>query len=179
MTNAASLYGQSLYDLAAEEHLEDEITRQMAGVLQIFRENPEYITLLSEPSIPRKERLDLIDKAFGGELQPYLVNFLKVLVDKGMLREFAGCERRVRSLYNRDHGFTEATVTSAVALTQEQRTALLGQLTRRSGGQVVLTERVDPAVMGGLRVEMGGELLDGTVRGHLDEIRRRVDETTL
>lgn len=179
MTNSASLYGQSLYDLAAEENLVEDITSQMAAVLQLFREYPEYVTLLTEPSVPRDTRHELVDQAFGGQVQPYLVNFIKVLLDKGMLREFSGCERTVRELYNRDHGIHEATVTSAVALTREQIAALREQLERRTGGPVLLSERVDAGILGGLRVEIGGELLDGTVKGRLDELRKRVSETVV
>ena len=65
MTQTARVYGGSLYDLAAEEQLTDNIKQQMADILQLFRENPDYIRLLSEPSIPTEERIGLIDKAFG------------------------------------------------------------------------------------------------------------------
>ena len=64
MTTAISLYGQSLYDLAAEEGLTEEILKQMEAVDEIFRANPDYITLLLEPSIPRRERLGLLEEAF-------------------------------------------------------------------------------------------------------------------
>lgn len=179
MTSSASLYGQSLYDLAVEEDLTEDITRQMSAVLGIFRENPDYITLLSEPSIPRRERIRLVDDAFGEQVQPYLVNFIKVLLEQDMLREFPGCEQKVRECYNRDHGITEAIVTSAVALSEEQRAGLEEQLVRISGGPVLLTERVDAGVLGGLRVSLGGRLLDGTIRGRLDDIRRKVSDVVV
>ena len=57
MTQTARVYGGSLYDLAAEEQLTDNIKQQMADILQLFRENPDYIRLLSEPSIPTEERI--------------------------------------------------------------------------------------------------------------------------
>ena len=63
MSKAGDLYGQSLYDLAAEVNLTDEILGQMEVVEGLFKENPDYITLLSEPSVPKKERLQLVDDA--------------------------------------------------------------------------------------------------------------------
>lgn len=59
MTETARVYGGSLYELAAEEHLEEEILSEMKEIRALFRENPEYPRLLSEPSIPRKERIGL------------------------------------------------------------------------------------------------------------------------
>lgn len=82
MTETARVYGGSLYELAAEEHLEEEILSEMKEIRALFRENPEYPRLLSEPSIPRKERIGLIDAAFGSQAEPYLVNFIKLLCEK-------------------------------------------------------------------------------------------------
>ena len=55
MTQTARLYGGSLYDLAAEEQLTDIVFEQMTEAGRLFRENPEYVRLLGEPSIPKKE----------------------------------------------------------------------------------------------------------------------------
>ena len=65
MTQTARVYGGSLYDLAAEEQLTEAIMEQMSEIRQLFRENPDYMKLLSEPSIPTKDRTDLIETAFG------------------------------------------------------------------------------------------------------------------
>ena len=61
MTRTARLYGGSLYDLAAEEKLSDVILEEMEEIRKIFRETPEYLHLLGEPSIPKKERTELIE----------------------------------------------------------------------------------------------------------------------
>ena len=60
MTKTAKIYGDSLYDLAAEEKLTEEILPQMEQVAVLFKENPDYLTLLSEPSVAKAERLSLI-----------------------------------------------------------------------------------------------------------------------
>ena len=52
MTETARVYGGSLYELAQEEHLEEEILSEMKEIRALFRENPKYPRLLSEPSIP-------------------------------------------------------------------------------------------------------------------------------
>ena len=82
MTETARVYGGSLYELAQEEHLEEEILSEMKEIRALFRENPEYPRLLSEPSIPRKERIGLIDAAFGSQAEPYLVNLSNCCVKK-------------------------------------------------------------------------------------------------
>ena len=179
MTTAWGLYGQSLYDLAAEEKADDQIMEELEAVRGIFAQNPDYITLLCEPSIPGKTRIQLLDEAFRGQIHPYLLNFLKLLVEKGLLRGFSTCCSTFRESYNKDHGISEAQVTSAVPLSEEQAQALKAKLEKLSGKKVLLTRKVDEKVLGGLRVELDGKLFDGTVGGRLDELRRRVTETVL
>ena len=100
MTQIARLYGSSMYDLAAEEQLTDTVLEQMQTIRQLFRENPDYVKLLSEPSIPKEERTKLLDTAFGTEAERYLVNFLKLLCERGILGEYSGCCEEFTRRYN-------------------------------------------------------------------------------
>ena len=179
MTTPTSLYGQSLYDLAAEEGLSEEILKEMEAVNAIFKENPDYITLLLEPSIPRRERLGLVEEAFKDQVHPYLLNFLMILLENSLLRGFNSCCRTYRSSYYKDNGIEEAVVTSAVRLTDEQVQSLKAKLEKISGKSIILKQKVDSSVLGGLKVEVGGKLLDGTVMGRLADLRKKVSETVL
>ena len=179
MSKAGDLYGQSLYDLAAESNLSDEILGEMEVINGIFKENPDYVTLLSEPSVPKKERLQLVDQALGDGCQEYLLNFIKILIEKGILREFSACRKRYRRCYNLEHGIADALVTTAVALDDSQLSLLKAKLENISGKKVLLRQKVDSSVLGGVRVDLEGQLFDGTVKGRLSELRRRVDETVI
>ena len=167
MNKASSLYGKSLYDLAKEEHLEKEILEEMSCVKTLLEENPEYYSLLAEPSVPKKERLSLLDQAFATELQPYLLNFLKLLLEKGLVRGF------------KESYIAEALVISAVPLQEEQKSALIEKLQKLCAKSIILSEKIDPKVLGGLKVEVAGKTLDGTVSARLKEIRKTVNEVVL
>ena len=179
MTQAAKVYGGSLYDLAAEEKLDEQIMEQMNEIRQIFRENPEYLKLLGEPAIPQEDRIKLLDEAFGGQVEPYLLNFLKLLCEKKILREFSGCCEEFTRRYNIDHGIVEAVVTSAVRLKEEQMEALKARLEKVNGKKIHLTQKTDPMVLAGLRVEMEGIQLDGTVQGRISEITKKLNEVVV
>ena len=176
MTHTARIYGSSLYDLAAGENLTEVMMEQTGQVRELFRENPEYVQLLSEPSIPKEERTGLIETAFGTQAERYLVNFLKLLCERNILREFAGCCDEFTRRYNADHNIAEAVVTSAVTLDEAQIKALKDKLEQISGRNVALRQTKDPAVLGGIRVELDGKQLDGTVKRRLDGISRKLKE---
>ena len=179
MTEHARVYGGSLYDLAAEEQLTEAIKNDMQEIKQIFRDNPDYIRLLSEPSIKKDERTDLIEKAFGDGAQRYLVNFLKILCERGLLNEVEGCFNEFTRRYNADHNISEAIVTSAIELNDQQKAALKAKLEKTSGKTIELVVKVDPSVVAGIKVELEGKQLDGTVTGRLSDISKKLSEIKL
>ena len=158
MTEIARMYGGSLYDLAAEEGLETRILGELDEVSAILKGDPEYLHLLSIPSIPKKERCALLDEAFRGKVHLYVLNFLKILCEKGTLRELPGCARAFRVKYNQAHGILEATAT---------------------GKKIDLKTKVEPGVLGGIRLDIEGTELDGTVQNRLASLRRSIAGITV
>ena len=179
MTKTAELYGGSLYDLAVEENAAAAMMEELDGIRKIFKENPDYVRLLSEPSIPKAERLSLIDQAFDGQVHPYVNNFMKVLCKEGLIRELYGCIAQFRSRFYKDQNIAEATVTSAVPLSEKQISALQAKLEKMSGKTILLQQKVDAGVIGGLRVEVDGKQFDGTVENRISTVRRKVTEIIL
>ena len=179
MTETAKMYGGSLYDLAAEEGLETRILGELDEVQQLLKQNPDYLRLLSTPSIPKKERCGLLDEALRDRVHLYVLNFLKILCEKGTLRELSGCARAYRIRYNQAHGILEATAISAVPLTEQQRAALHTKLESLTGKTIDLKTKVDAKVLGGIRLDIEGTELDGTVQNRLASLRRDIAAVTL
>ena len=118
----------------------------------------------------------MLDEAFGGQIELYLLNFLKLLCEKKILREFAGCCEEFIRRYNSAHGIAEAVVTSAVKLSDTQMEALKAKLEKLSGKKVYLVQKTDASVLGGLRVELEGVQLDGTVQSRISGISKKLNE---
>ena len=179
MTETAKMYGGSLYDLAAEEGLETRILGELDEVQQLLKQNPDYLRLLSTPSIPKKERCGLLDEALRGQVHLYVLNFLKILCEKGTLREPSGCARAYRIRYNQAHGILEATAISAVPLTAQNHAGPHSKLESLTGKTIDLKTKVDAKVLGGIRLDIEGTELDGTVQNRLASLRRDIAAVTL
>ena len=178
MTETARMYGGSLYDLAAEEGLETRILGELDEAVALFKASPEYLHLLSTPSIPKKERCGLLDEALRDRVHLYVLNFL-ILCEKGTLRELPGCARAYRVRYNQAHGILEAAATTAVAMTEQQVKSLHEKLEKLIGKTIDLKTKVDPAVLGGIRLDIEGTELDGTVHSRLSALRADIASVTL
>ena len=179
MTDKARVYGLALYELALEEGASQAFLAQLDGCEKLFADNPDYIRLLSTPSIAKEERRKAVGEALEGHVHPHIVSFLMLLIDREAVRDFPGCVEAYRQRYYEDNGILEVTATTAVELSDGARDKLLKRLDQVFGKKIILKSRVDPAVLGGMRLECGGKRFDGTVRDRLDRIERGLRETVL
>lgn len=104
MTEVGNVYGQSLYELAKDEGLSREIGEQLTVLQKSFGEEPDFIRLLSNPSLSKPERCRILDTSFRGSVHPYILNFMKILTERGYIRHFSDCCDAFSELYNRDNG---------------------------------------------------------------------------
>lgn len=172
MTDLAREYGEGLYELCEEENLALEGLEQMQMLKACFREQPDFLRLLSNMALPKEERCAIIESTLRGQVHDYVLNFLKILCERNLLSEFFGCEEAYRNLYNENHSLLEATVTSAAALTDAQKEQLLQKLHDMTGRAINLKEKVDASLIGGVLLEMDGKRYDNTLRHRLDGLQQ-------
>lgn len=179
MTATARVYGESLYELAREEKKEYKLLKEIQSVRDILQSEPEYSRLLSNPALTKDERKTAVHEAFSGRIDEYLLNFLKILTENGTLSQLPKMSERFEELYNEDKGILPVHCVSAVALTTDERKRLVSALEKRTRKTVVLSEKVDPSVLGGIRLTYGGRLFDGSVKGRLEEIEKQLSNLVL
>lgn len=179
MTRTAKTYGGALYDLAAEEGRAGRILQEMKVLCDAFAQEPEYVYLLATPSLSKEERCKILDESFRGKIDGYLLNFMKILCENGTIRQFSGCAQEFRRRYNEDNGILEVRAVTAIPMNDALTQKLKDRLTAVTGKRIELSCQVDPACLGGVRLEMDGQQLDGTVQTRLDNIRRQLAQTVL
>ena len=179
MTEVATTYGQAMYDLAREEGLAKDLLAQLTALEESLRAEPGFVQLLSTPNIPKEERVRILDDSFRGKLHPYVLNFLKVLTEKGYMKHFSGCCQMYKQQYNLDNGIVPVTAYTAVPLSDELRSKLTAKLSTVTGKTIELDCRIDPETLGGVRLDFDGKQVDGTVRRRLEDIRGLLKNTVL
>ena len=179
MTEVGNVYGESLYELAKDEGLAQHIGQELAVLQQSFRQEPDFIRLLSSPNLTKTERCQVLDDSFRGKVHGYVLNFLKILTEKGYMRYFSDCCNAFTAHYDQDNGILRVDAVSAVALTEAQADKLKAKLSRITGKEIALRNRIDPAVLGGIRLDYDGQRLDDTVSHRLDAIASVLNKTVL
>ncbi len=179
MTQIASRYAQALYELAAEENLTERILEELKALDVAFLQEPDFIRLLMTRNLSKEERLGVVDSSFGGRLQPYLLNFLKILTERGHMSQFSACCKAYKAQYDEEHGILPVKAVTAVPLTESQSARLVQKMEQMTGKQIELTNVVDPACMGGVRLDYDGKRVDDTLKFRLDSIHKMLQNTVL
>lgn len=163
-------YAEALFMLAQESGLTDEFSKQLKTVKHAFRNNPDYVLLLSAPGIPKEERASLVEQSFS-DCHEYVISFLRLLCENGHISGMLDCINEYEALRKSAQNTLVARVTSAVELNDKQKSAIKEKLQKRSGKKVQLKCRVDNKIIGGLVIEMDGRIMDGSIKRGLHDIR--------
>jgi len=179
MTSVGTVYAQALYSLAKDEGCSETILKELTVLRESFDAEPDFLRLLAAPNLSKEARCNIVDESFRGKVHPYVLNFLKILTEKGYTRHFADCCKAYRQNYNLDHGILEVTAVTALALSRDQADRLSQKLAKVTGKTIDLVNRIDPAVLGGVRLDYDGKRLDDTVSHRLESIGTLLKNTVL
>lgn len=175
MNQTANEFAEALFSLAGERNKIEAIEKDLSLVLSLFAENPEYSVFLSSPGIPKEDRLKALNEAFGSVVEEETSAFLAILCGKGRIKELPETARIYGEMCRSAKNVAVAKVTSAVALTEEEKSRLKKQLEKRTGKTVRLEFSEDKSLIGGLSVEIDGKIIDGSVKRRLAEIKEVID----
>ena len=179
MTGVGSVYGEALYSLAQEENLTEVILQQLTALDQAFSQDPDFIRLLGSPTLSKAERCGILDDSFRGKIAPYLLNFMKILTEKGYMGHFSQCCKEYRLRYQAEHNILCVQAVTAIPLSGEQIDRLSAKLQQLTGKSIDLHNRVDPSVLGGVRLDYDGKRLEDTLAHRMDAIRELLRSNVL
>lgn len=179
MNQVGSVYGQALYGLARDENLSDIVLQELTVLEQSFQSEAQFLLLLSAPNVPVEERCKILDDCFRGKVHQYVLNFLKILMEKGVIKAFFDCVRSYREQYNEDHHILPVTAVTALPLSEEQIKRLTDKLSAITGKNAQIINRVDPDCLGGVRLDYDGKRVDGSVANRLEAVRNLLKNTVL
>ena len=154
MTQVGNVYGQALYSLAKDEGISGVVLEELQVLQKSFSEEPEFLRLLSAPNLSKEERCQILDSSFRGHVQPYVLNFLKILTERGYARQFSQCCETYVSQYNEDHGILPVKAVTAIPLSKEQMEKLTKKLSGITGKTVMIENQVDTDCIGGVRLTL-------------------------
>ena len=167
----AGRYALALFGLARDEKKLESVGASLAKVRQALAESDDFRALTKTPLIGREDKVKAVTAAAeAAGLDPMTRDFLGVLAHNRRLGQLENVIRAFNLLSARHRGEISAEVTSARPLDDGQVDAIKQNLRTRMGRDIAVDLNVDPAILGGLVVQIGSQKIDGSIRTKLDTL---------
>ncbi len=170
----ARVYAETLLREADRENARDEIDASLTAVVVALESDGRFRRFLEGPQIEGEDKKAVIGEAFGGQIHPLALRFLKLVIDKHrevLVEEIVAAWSQ---LLDERAGRQSASVTTATPVGDDVLERVRRALESRTGKTIRLEHAVDPALLGGLVVRAGDTVIDGSLRTRLRHLRRRL-----
>ena len=169
-TAAAKRYARAVFELAESEGQVGEWGQRLGQVSAVLSD-PEVARALTNPTIATEQRMAIVSDLFDGS---EATNLAKLLIESDRVRDVGAIADEFQRLADEAAGRVRATVTTAVELSSKDRDRVAEELSKRLGREIHLDVLVDPAILGGLKLQYGDRLVDASVATRLQQLRRRL-----
>jgi F-type H+-transporting ATPase subunit delta len=168
----ARRYSQAVFKIALETNELDRWQSYLNRVAGLAAD-ASLVSLLQSTVIHYDVKFRLLSEQLS-DVSPLMLNLVYLLIARGQLGLLGDITDEYERLLNSHRGIEWAGVTTAVPLDDGERQRLAEQLTAIIGKRVILKEEVDPGLLGGITVRVGGKLMDGSTRSKLMALKREL-----
>ena len=173
MEEIAQVYSRSLFEVAKENDELDEVQEQLGQFADAIDGSRELQVFFFSPYFSSAEKKDGVDKVVDGGNE-YFVNFLKLIAERHRMPALFRMRRAFDGLWREENKLLEVRITSAVDLDEELVKTIGRRIEEQTGQRIDLDANVDPDVIGGLVLRVGNKVMDASVRGRLERLRKEV-----
>ncbi len=163
-------YAFALYKTCSEVGNEDLVLEELKEIVDELYGNEGLRKIVENPQINRYNKKRIFKEMFDGDIEDELLNFLLLLIDKGRILYLKEKYNQFRQIYLKRHNTVLAKVKSVVPLDESQKQALKIKLEEKYSKTVVMEEELDKSLIGGVLVTVGNEVIDGSIKGRLEEL---------
>lgn len=168
-------YAEALMSVAQSNDMTQQLGDDMAALLNLLQESSELQEFLGNPVIKAEDKKAVLQQVIGEQVHPYLMNFLRLLVDRRRIIFLEGICKHYQALLRDLNQTVLAEVSSAVELTDEQKQAVREKVMAMTNAQQVeLDAQIDPELIGGVIIKVGSQVVDASLRGQLRRIGMRL-----
>ncbi len=171
---ASGRYATALFELAKSLNTLEIFEQQIKFIKEIFESDKKILELIINPRITLDEKMSVIQTIFKGNIYNELLGFFNVVFKKNRENEIMHILNRFLDMCRKEKRITVAKVTSASALTDEQKNRIADALKEKLNKHVEIEAEVDPTLIGGVRITVDGHVLDNSVRTQISVLKNQL-----
>ena len=169
LATLARPYAEALFEVAAKGDVQAAL--QQIDALAAVAADDQLRQFADSPKVTSQQVFDLIASVVSTPMSDTLQNLLRTVIDNGRITVLPEIAAQFHALANANAGVSDATVSSAFPIAPAQLPDVVAALERRFGRRLNVTVAVEPALIGGIRVVVGDEVMDTSVKARLEQMR--------
>jgi F-type H+-transporting ATPase subunit delta len=170
-------YAVALFNAAVAEDVLDQVHGDVTSFARLLESEPALDRFLTSLRVTAEEKKDLIVRAIGDRASGLFVKFVLLLIDKKRTAGFGDVARVFESLYEAHRQIVRVGVVTAIPLDPDLERKAKEMIERRTGKTAKIEKRVEPGIIGGMILFAGDQIIDGSIRNQLAELRSGLLET--
>ena len=164
-------YALALYQVAEEKGKVKEYLGDLRAICDLIDNNSDFREVIKHPQISSKKKKETFIKIFKGNIDEDLLSFLLILIEKDRISYIREKLNEMEKIHLERENTLIAVVKTAVPLLENEFETLKENLEKKYDKKIIMTTQVDKTILGGVFVRVGNDVIDGTVRSKIDEMK--------
>ena len=167
-------YAESLFDLAKEENKVTQYLDDIKLVGEVLDSDPQIVQFFNHVLIENEKKIQLLDQSFKGNVDQYVLNFLKLLVQSRRIRYIDDIVKSYIKLSNQYLGIEEGMIYTPYELTDQQIQDIEKAISKKENKKVTLKVSIDSSLLGGIKVQISNRIYDGTIKNKVEMLKKEL-----
>lgn len=164
-------YSRVLFELASAADAVDAVDEGLRSIIETIADNVDLRDVISDEQVSPEKKRAIVSEIFSGAVAPEAVAITAIAIERGHGTLLRSVVEQFAELAEKERGILFVEVTTASELSDGLRSSVTEKLTAALGHPVALRERVDASMLGGIRINVAGRVLDGSLSSQLDAVR--------
>ena len=174
MSVVGDRYAESLFDLAKEENKVTQYLDDIKLVGEVLDSDPQIVQFFNHVLIENDKKIQLLDQSFKGNVDQYVLNFLKLLVQSRRIRYIDDIVKSYINLSNQYLGIEEGMIYTPYELTDQQIQDIEKAISQKENKKVTLKVSIDPSLLGGIKFQIANRIYDGTIKNKVEMLKKEL-----
>jgi F-type H+-transporting ATPase subunit delta len=175
----ARVYASSLVEVAQKKDNLSLVEEELEFIYELFSHDADFNNFITNPGVSREKKNGLIKNVFQGRISQETENFLYLLVENDRQVFLSEIYQSFSELMDDINGRLRVVVTSSITLNDTMRTNIVKELQGTYKKEIILEEKVDESILGGIIIKIGDLLIDGSLAKDLKNIRTKLISSTV
>ncbi|MEK7448226.1 MAG: ATP synthase F1 subunit delta [Planctomycetota bacterium] len=175
----AKRYARALLNIARLKGILEPVKEDLAGLNRLYQASKQFSRVLNHPLISRERKKNFLTRIVGEKIQPVTFKFIELLIKKNRFECLPEIKEAYDFLSDRDRGIMRVKVKSFYPLKNSEQELLRAKLARLSGKEIILEVHQETGIMGGLALQIGDDVIDGTAAHRLNQIKELLLRKTI